>query len=155
MHEDFIQGIQESVEGPGADGTRLSELDPSKRKADGVPGDQKERVKREGVLDGRDVVSTENYIAKLDKDEYLTQKIHEYECRSFESETMIQKRVKREFREDQELILQLHVAEKLGMTLTDLRHKMPTEELWLWSLFYEWRAEQEQKALNKGRAGRR
>ncbi len=47
------------------------------------------------------------------------------------------------------------VAEKLGMTLTQLRENMTVEELRLWSIFFDTRQEEERKAMDKTRRGRR
>jgi len=47
------------------------------------------------------------------------------------------------------------VAEKLGLTLTQLRENMTIEELKLWSLFFETRQEEEQKVMNRNKRGRR
>jgi|TARA_B100000073_G_C23308938_1_gene401864 hypothetical protein len=41
------------------------------------------------------------------------------------------------------------------MTLHQLRQNMVQEELWMWSLFYEWRADQEQQSMNKAKTKRR
>ena len=47
------------------------------------------------------------------------------------------------------------VAEKLGYTLTELEEKMTREELYLWSMFYAVRSEEEKKTMNKAKRGRR
>jgi len=47
------------------------------------------------------------------------------------------------------------VAEKLGYTLTELQERITPEELALWSAFYQLRQEEEQKAMNKAKSGRR
>lgn len=47
------------------------------------------------------------------------------------------------------------VAEKIGYTLTELQEKMTPEELYLWSMFYELKNEEEKKALGKAKSGRR
>lgn len=52
-------------------------------------------------------------------------------------------------------MLQLVVAEKLGMTVTELQQRMTLEELLLWSAFYEHRSDLEKKALKDARKGRR
>lgn len=44
------------------------------------------------------------------------------------------------------------VAEKLGYTLTELQEKMTPEELYLWSMFYELRSDEEKKAINKAKS---
>ena len=47
------------------------------------------------------------------------------------------------------------VAEKLGYTLTELQERMTLEELWLWSVFYEIRSEEEKAAMEKAKRHRR
>ena len=47
------------------------------------------------------------------------------------------------------------VAEKIGYTLTELQEKMTLEELYLWSMFYELRREEESKVMQKSKRGRR
>lgn len=47
------------------------------------------------------------------------------------------------------------VAEKLGYTLNELQEKMTPEELYLWSMFYDLRQEEERKAMDKAKRGRR
>jgi hypothetical protein len=47
------------------------------------------------------------------------------------------------------------VAEKLGMTLSQLRQEMTLEELKLWDAFYELRRQQEEEARRKAKVGRR
>lgn len=44
------------------------------------------------------------------------------------------------------------MAEKLGKTLTELREQMTPEELSLWLMFYEIRADEERKAMDKAKA---
>ena len=39
------------------------------------------------------------------------------------------------------------IAEKLGKTLTELRQTMTLEEVYLWQAFYQYRAEEEEKAM--------
>ena len=43
------------------------------------------------------------------------------------------------------------IAEKLGKTLTELRQTMTLEEVYLWQAFYQFRAEEEEKAMEKAR----
>jgi hypothetical protein len=52
-------------------------------------------------------------------------------------------------------MLQLVVAEKLGLTLSELAERMTVEELQLWALFYEIRYEDERKAAEDARRRRR
>ena len=47
------------------------------------------------------------------------------------------------------------VAEKLGYTLSELQERMTQEELYLWSMFYEFRAQEEKKTMDKAKRGRR
>jgi len=46
------------------------------------------------------------------------------------------------------------VAEKLGMTLVELRERMTPEELWLWSTFYQLRRQEEQASIDKAKRRR-
>ena len=46
------------------------------------------------------------------------------------------------------------VAEKLGMTLSELGERMTEEELVLWSAFYQFRNEEEKAAIDKARRRR-
>ena len=43
------------------------------------------------------------------------------------------------------------IAEKLGMTLAELRQRMTAPELALWAAFYELQADQQQEAMKKHR----
>ena len=63
--------------------------------------------------------------------------------------------MKQALAKDGELVLTMVVAEKLGYTLTELQAKMTPEELYLWSLFYQHRSEEEQKVMNKAQRKRR
>jgi hypothetical protein len=56
---------------------------------------------------------------------------------------------------DNELMLELYVAEKLGYTLGEMRERMVPEELYLWSAFYEHKHLEEEKAYKKASKGRR
>ena len=47
------------------------------------------------------------------------------------------------------------VAEKLGMTLSELGQRMTVEELWLWATFYDLRAQEEKAAQEKAMRRRR
>jgi len=42
--------------------------------------------------------------------------------------------------------MQFFIAEKLGMTLVDLRNKMSLEEMYAWNAYFNHKAEQEEKA---------
>ena len=46
------------------------------------------------------------------------------------------------------------VAEKLGMTLTELGQRMTEEELVLWSVFYQLRSEEEKASIEKAKRRR-
>ena len=46
------------------------------------------------------------------------------------------------------------LAEKLGMTLADLRERMTLEEMTLWATFYELRNDLENEAMRKSAARR-
>lgn len=52
-------------------------------------------------------------------------------------------------------MLQFYVAEKLGYTVSELQERMTQEELWMWSIFYSLRADQEQEAMDKAKRKRR
>lgn len=43
------------------------------------------------------------------------------------------------------------VAEKLGMTLAEIRQRMTAPELALWAAFYELQADQQQEAMKQRR----
>tara|TARA_R100000654_G_scaffold20010_1_gene40542 strand:+ start:1754 stop:1924 length:171 start_codon:yes stop_codon:yes gene_type:complete len=47
--------------------------------------------------------------------------------------------------------LQFFIAEKLGMTVVQLRSTMSTEELFSWSAYCSLKAEREDKELDKAR----
>lgn len=61
------------------------------------------------------------------------------------------KRSKVRLKNDNYLLLQFFIAEKLGMTLAQLRSSMSTEELYAWSAYCEVKAEQEEKAMERSR----
>lgn len=46
------------------------------------------------------------------------------------------------------------VAEKLGKSLTELQATVTMEEIIIWSTFYELRAEEEKKAMEKAKRRR-
>ena len=52
---------------------------------------------------------------------------------------------------DHFLFLQFFIAEKLGMTVAQLRSTMSTEELFAWSAYCSLRAEREDKEMQKAR----
>jgi hypothetical protein len=47
--------------------------------------------------------------------------------------------------------LQFFIAEKLGMTVAELRNTMSTEELFAWSAYCSLKAERENKEIEKAR----
>lgn len=47
------------------------------------------------------------------------------------------------------------VAEKLGYTLMELQERMTPEELYLWSVLYEIRNEEDKKTMDKAKRARR
>lgn len=53
------------------------------------------------------------------------------------------------------MIAELVVAEKLGKTLVELREQITEDELMLWIMFYEIRADQEKKQLEQAKKRRR
>ena len=50
---------------------------------------------------------------------------------------------------------ELAVAEKLGKTLVELREQMTPDELMLWVLFYELKADEDKKQLEQAKRKRR
>ena len=46
------------------------------------------------------------------------------------------------------------VAEKLGMTLSELGERMTPDEILLWSAFYQLREEEEKSAMDKAKRRR-
>lgn len=63
--------------------------------------------------------------------------------------------MKEALKKDSQLLAELVVADKLGITLRDLRERIVPEELQLWMLFYELRAEEEKKAMKEAKRRRR
>ena len=53
--------------------------------------------------------------------------------------------------QDNYLFLQFFIAEKLGMTLADLRASMSLEELLGWSAYLSVKADREEKEMEKSR----
>ena len=53
--------------------------------------------------------------------------------------------------QDNSLFLQFFIAEKLGMTLTDLRAKMSFKELLAWSAYLSIKSDREEKEMEKAR----
>ena len=53
--------------------------------------------------------------------------------------------------QDNSLFLQFFIAEKLGMTLTDLRSKMSFKELLAWSAYLSIKSDREEKEMEKAR----
>ena len=47
------------------------------------------------------------------------------------------------------LLAELHVAKELGLTLGQLRREMTIEEVWLWVVFFNLQAEEQEKAQRK------
>ena len=59
--------------------------------------------------------------------------------------------LKARLEKDNYLFLQFFVAEKLGMTLADLRAKMSLEELTGWSAYLSVKADREEKEMERSR----
>ena len=53
--------------------------------------------------------------------------------------------------QDNYLFLQFFIAEKLGMTLADLRASMSLEELLAWSAYLSVKADREEKEMERSR----
>ena len=47
------------------------------------------------------------------------------------------------------LLAELHVAKELSMTLGQLRREMTSEEVWLWVVYFNYIAEEKDKAYKK------
>ena len=62
-----------------------------------------------------------------------------------------QTRLKATLEQDNYLFLQFFVAEKLGMTLGQLRSEMSAEELYGWSAYLTLKSEREEKEIEKAR----
>ena len=63
--------------------------------------------------------------------------------------------MKRQLKDDRFLLQEMIVAEKLGYCLNDLRERVTEEELYLWAAFYELRAEEEKRVMDRAKRGRR
>ena len=55
----------------------------------------------------------------------------------------------RELAKESGVLAELHVAKELGLTLGQLRREMTTEEVWLWVVFFNLQAEEQEKAQRK------
>ena len=47
------------------------------------------------------------------------------------------------------MLAELHVAKELGLTLGQLRREMTSEEVWLWVVFFNLQAEEQEKAQRR------
>ena len=47
------------------------------------------------------------------------------------------------------MLAELHVAKELSMTLGQLRREMTSEEVWLWVVYFNYIAEEKDKAYKK------
>ena len=63
--------------------------------------------------------------------------------------------MKAQLKKDNQLLAELVVAEKLGKTLNELREQITPDELQLWLLFYDLRADEEKKQLEQVKRRRR
>ena len=63
--------------------------------------------------------------------------------------------LKYQLKNDGLLLQEMIVAEKLGYCLNDLRERVTEEELYLWAAFYELRAEEEKRVMDRAKRGRR
>ena len=63
--------------------------------------------------------------------------------------------LKYQLKNDGLLLQEMIVAEKLGYCLNDLRERVTEEELYLWAAFYELRAEEEKRVMDKAKRRRR
>ena len=60
-------------------------------------------------------------------------------------------RLKAKLEKDNYLFLQFFIAEKLGMTLAQLRASMSLEELQAWSVYCSVKSEREEKEMERSR----
>lgn len=67
----------------------------------------------------------------------------------------ISKAAKNELEKDSWILLSLGVAKELGYTLTKLWSEATTEEILLWSVYFDYLNGQQQKALNDAKRRRR
>ena len=65
------------------------------------------------------------------------------------------KALEAELKKDSYLRTQFHVAEKLGMTLCEIRTKMTDTELIGWYTYFKIQADEEQAAYEKAKRSRR
>ena len=63
--------------------------------------------------------------------------------------------VKRQLKQENELLAELFVAKELHMTLGQLRREMTYQELWLWVAYFGLMSDQRQEAMQKAKRGRR
>ena len=52
-------------------------------------------------------------------------------------------------------MLQFYVAKELGMTLNELRTRMTDTEIFGWNAYFNIQADEERKAIEKAKRGRR
>lgn len=69
--------------------------------------------------------------------------------------TSTTKAAKKELEKDNDLLAELVIAEKLGKTLNELRENVSAEEINLWLLFYDIRAEEEKRQRDMAKRRRR
>lgn len=65
------------------------------------------------------------------------------------------KALERDLKKNGYLRTQFFVAEKLGITLSDLRHRMTDAELLGWYTYFKIQADEEQAAYDKAKRSRR
>lgn len=65
------------------------------------------------------------------------------------------KALEAELKKDGYLRIQFFVAEKLSLTLSDLRNRMTDTELLGWYTYYKIQADEDQAAYDKAKRGRR
>ena len=58
---------------------------------------------------------------------------------------------KAELKKNNYLHMQFFIAEKLGMTLVEIRNKMSLEEMYGWNAYFNHKAEEEEKAYEKAK----
>lgn len=51
-------------------------------------------------------------------------------------------------------MLQLHICKELGLTLSELRHRMTEEEILLWSAFFGILNDDQEESMRRAKRGR-
>ena len=63
--------------------------------------------------------------------------------------------LKKQLKNENYLLAELHIAKELGLTLTQLREGMTVEEVWLWMTYFGLMNDEQDAAMKKAQKGRR